>query len=65
MGASCRKKQSVYLSDGLLRELVREASRQGRSISWMLARAWKLGRRSVMSIPPRAPLPRGAAAERL
>lgn len=46
-------KLSVYLPPVVLREIRAEAQRLGRSISWVVKRAWKLAREEVTRLPPR------------
>lgn len=51
MGESDKKKQSLYFPDEMLREIVSEATRQDRSISWIVQKAWKASRKDIKSIP--------------
>jgi len=44
-------KQSVYLPEGMYEELVREAQRQDRSVSWLIQKAWRLARAKLAEIP--------------
>jgi uncharacterized small protein (TIGR04563 family) len=35
----------------MLKEIVEEAARQDRSLSWIVQKAWKAARKEVMKIP--------------
>jgi uncharacterized small protein (TIGR04563 family) len=43
-----KRKQSLYFSPDLLKAIGDEATRQDRSLSWILQKAWKLARREIM-----------------
>ena len=47
-------KQTLYFPEPVLAQLMAEAARQERSVSWLLARAWERGREAVMALaaPP-------------
>ena len=51
MGESEKKKQSLYFPDEMLKEIANEATRQDRSISWIVQKAWKASRKDIKSIP--------------
>ncbi|MBL4633405.1 MAG: TIGR04563 family protein [Kofleriaceae bacterium] len=51
MAGSDKRKQSLYFPEQMLREIKEEASRQDRSLSWIVQKAWKTARRSVMDFP--------------
>lgn len=51
MSGSDKRKQSLYFPEGMLREIKEEASRQDRSLSWVVQKAWKTARKEVMSFP--------------
>jgi uncharacterized small protein (TIGR04563 family) len=51
MGASDKRKQSLYFPEEMLKEIAAEATRQDRSLSWIMQQAWKGARKDMMSIP--------------
>jgi uncharacterized small protein (TIGR04563 family) len=51
MGESDKKKQSLYFPDEMLKEIVSEATRQDRSLSWIVQKAWRASRKNIKSIP--------------
>jgi uncharacterized small protein (TIGR04563 family) len=51
MAGSDKRKQSLYFPEEMLREIKEEASRQDRSLSWIVQKAWKTARKEVMSFP--------------
>jgi uncharacterized small protein (TIGR04563 family) len=44
------RKQALYFPDGMHVELRFEAARTGRSLSWLMARAWVLAREKLRMI---------------
>jgi uncharacterized small protein (TIGR04563 family) len=46
-----RKKQSFYFPVGMLAEIVAEAKRLDRPISFIFQRAWKLARQAIREMP--------------
>ena len=42
---------SVYLPQDILDEVLREAKRQERSVSWLFGRAWELARGEIALFP--------------
>jgi uncharacterized small protein (TIGR04563 family) len=46
-----KRKQSLYFPEEMLNEMAAEAARQDRSLSWIVQRAWKAARKSIMEIP--------------
>lgn len=46
-----KRKQSLYFPDDMLMEIQAEAIRLDRSLSWVVQRAWMLGRPRVMNMP--------------
>jgi uncharacterized small protein (TIGR04563 family) len=46
-----KKKQSLYFPADMLHEIMSEAARLDRSPSWVVQRAWRTARRSIMSVP--------------
>ncbi len=51
MSGSDKRKQSLYFPEEMLREIGDEATRQDRSLSWIVQKAWKAARKEIMSIP--------------
>jgi uncharacterized small protein (TIGR04563 family) len=45
------QKQSIYVKKAMLREILAEAERQDRPISWLFGRAWTLSRKVIMNYP--------------
>jgi uncharacterized small protein (TIGR04563 family) len=43
-----KRKHSLYFSADLLKEIGDEATRQDRSLSWIVQKAWRLARREIM-----------------
>ncbi len=52
MRSTDKLKQSLYFPDDLLREIMREAVRLDRSLSWTVQQAWRVARAEVRSLPP-------------
>ncbi len=46
-----KRKQSLYFPEDMLREIMDEAARQDRSLSWMVQRAWKMARAQIKVMP--------------
>lgn len=46
-----KRKQSLYFPEEMLREIEAESARQDRSLSWIVQRAWKAARKTIMEIP--------------
>jgi uncharacterized small protein (TIGR04563 family) len=46
-----KRKQSLYFPDTMLKEIMVEATRQDRSLSWVVQKAWKAARRTIMASP--------------
>jgi uncharacterized small protein (TIGR04563 family) len=51
MSGSDKRKQSLYFPEEMLKEMAGEATRQDRSLSWIVQKAWKAARKDIMSIP--------------
>jgi uncharacterized small protein (TIGR04563 family) len=51
MATSDKRKQSLYFPEEMLKEIGAEATRQDRSLSWIVQKAWKAARKEIMSIP--------------
>ena len=57
MAISDKRKQSLYFPEEMLKEIGDEATRQDRSLSWIVQKAWKAARKDIMSIPSVENLP--------
>jgi uncharacterized small protein (TIGR04563 family) len=57
MSASDKRKQSLYFPDEILNEIASEATRQDRSLSWIVQKAWKAARRGIMRMPSGGEIP--------
>ena len=51
MAATDHRKQSLYFPEDMLDEIQREATRQDRSLSWIVQQSWKLARAEMRRIP--------------
>ena len=51
MATSDKRKQSLYFPEEMLKEIQHEATRQDRSLSWIVQKAWKLARKDVTKYP--------------
>jgi uncharacterized small protein (TIGR04563 family) len=51
MSSTDKRKQSLYFPEDMLREIKFEASRQDRSLSWIVQKAWKIARAEVGKYP--------------
>ncbi|HEY2594231.1 MAG TPA: TIGR04563 family protein [Chloroflexota bacterium] len=51
MSGTDKRKQSLYFPEDVLRDIEAEATRQDRSLSWIVQRAWKAARAEIMKIP--------------
>jgi uncharacterized small protein (TIGR04563 family) len=58
MASSDKRKQSLYFPEEMLKEIGAEATRQDRSLSWIVQKAWKAARKEIMNIPSVESLPR-------
>ena len=58
MNGDDKRKQSLYFPEAMLKEIIDEATRQDRSISWIVQKAWKAARRTILASPV-APSPQG------
>ena len=61
MAANEKQKQSLYFPEDTLREIMLQANRLDRSLSWTVQQAWRLARAEVRKFPSVDP---GAVAER-
>jgi uncharacterized small protein (TIGR04563 family) len=48
---SDKRKQSLYFPEEMLREMQEEATRQDRSLSWIMQQAWKSARGQIAKMP--------------
>jgi uncharacterized small protein (TIGR04563 family) len=46
-----RRKQSLYFPEDMLREIQEEATRQDRSLSWVVQQAWRVAREQLARVP--------------
>ena len=51
MVGSDKRKQSLYFPDDMLKEIMKEAIRLDRSLSWMVQRAWRVASDEVRKFP--------------
>jgi uncharacterized small protein (TIGR04563 family) len=51
MAATEKQKQSLYFPEETLREIMIEANRLDRSLSWTVQQAWRLARTEVRKFP--------------
>jgi uncharacterized small protein (TIGR04563 family) len=51
VAGSDKRKQSLYFPEEMLKEIGAEATRQDRSLSWIVQKAWKVARKDLMSVP--------------
>jgi uncharacterized small protein (TIGR04563 family) len=51
MAPTDKRKQSLYFPEDMLREIQEEATRQDRSLSWIVQQAWRSARAQVAKMP--------------
>ena len=51
MAGSDKRKQSLYFPEEMLKEIQEEATRQDRSLSWIVQKAWKIARNEIRRYP--------------
>lgn len=51
MSGSDKRKQSLYFPEEMLKEIQDEATRQDRSLSWIVQQAWRIARNEVKRFP--------------
>ncbi len=51
MSGTDNRKQSLYFPEDMLEEIQQQASRQDRSISWIVQQAWKVARGDIRKMP--------------
>ena len=55
-GRDDKRKQSLYLPADMLAEIVEEARRQDRSLSWIVQAAWARARDRIAQMPEAPPV---------
>jgi uncharacterized small protein (TIGR04563 family) len=50
MSGDDKRKQSLYFPETMLKEITDEATRQDRSISWIVQKAWKAARKTILAL---------------
>jgi uncharacterized small protein (TIGR04563 family) len=50
MSDADKRKQSLYFPEEMLKEISDEATRQDRSLSWIVQKAWKAARKELRSM---------------
>lgn len=50
MSETDKRKQSLYFPEEMLKEISDEATRQDRSLSWIVQKAWKAARKEIRSM---------------
>lgn len=55
MAGTDKRKQLLYLPEDMLLEIMREANRLDRSLSWTVQRAWFIARADVQKFPAADP----------
>ncbi|MEL6179424.1 MAG: TIGR04563 family protein [Myxococcota bacterium] len=51
MAKADKRKQSLYFPEDMLKEIQHEATRQDRSLSWIVQKAWKIARNEIRKYP--------------
>ena len=51
MTGNDKRKQSLYFPEEMLKEIQAEATRQDRSLSWIVQKAWKSSRKEIGKYP--------------
>jgi uncharacterized small protein (TIGR04563 family) len=51
MAGSDKRKQSLYFPEEMLKEIQEEATRQDRSLSWIVQKAWRIARNEIRKYP--------------
>jgi uncharacterized small protein (TIGR04563 family) len=46
-----KRKQSLYFPEEMLREIQQEATRQDRSLSWIMQQTWRAARGRIAKMP--------------
>ena len=63
MSETDKRKQSLYFPEAMLKEISAEATRQDRSLSWIVQKAWKAARKEFKNIPSVDDAPGGGSDE--
>jgi uncharacterized small protein (TIGR04563 family) len=50
MSETDKRKQSLYFPEEMLKEISDEATRQDRSLSWIVQKAWRAARKEIRSM---------------
>ena len=50
MSETDKRKQSLYFPEEMLKEIGAEATRQDRSLSWIVQKAWKAARKEMRAM---------------
>ncbi|MBS2031575.1 MAG: TIGR04563 family protein [Deltaproteobacteria bacterium] len=64
MSQTDSRKQSLYFPEEMLREIQNEATRQDRSLSWIVQQAWKIARSEIKKLPSVNDVIPGASGEK-
>ena len=51
MAGTDKRKQSLYFPEDMLEEMQAEATRQDRSLSWIVQQAWKMAKDQIAKYP--------------
>ena len=51
MAGTDKRKQSLYFPEDMLKEIQEEATRQDRSLSWIVQQAWRMARTDLGRFP--------------
>lgn len=51
MAGTDKRKQSLYFPEDMLKEIQDEATRQDRSLSWIVQQAWRIARAEITRFP--------------
>ncbi|MBI5544729.1 MAG: TIGR04563 family protein [Deltaproteobacteria bacterium] len=51
MPGTDKRKQSLYFPEDMLKEIQEEATRQDRSLSWIVQQAWRIARTEIIRFP--------------
>lgn len=51
MAGTDKRKQSLYFPEDMLKEIQEEATRQDRSLSWIVQQAWRVARADIARFP--------------
>lgn len=51
MATTDKRKQSLYFPEDMLKEIQEEATRQDRSLSWIVQQAWRVARSDIARFP--------------